>query len=464
MTAEDGFDTWRVEIVGGDVLVDDLDISAETSPYTASFSQEFDIETLAGTTEVKFSLTDGDGDVATFTQVLTLTYPEFEEVTVSNNITAATTWTADKIYVLTGKIFVESGAVLKINEGTVIKGQTGTGTNASGLYAARGGKIEAVGTPEKPIIFTTVLDDIFPGRLTSPNLDETDTELWGGVVLLGKAPISVGSGTEKQIEGVPASEPLGLYGGSVDNDDSGELQYVSIRHGGTTIDPIAGKDINGLTLGGVGTGTILKNIEVIANSDDGIEFFGGTVNISNVIVSLQGDDGLDVDQAYTGTISNFMLIQSSAGKDGLEIDGPEGALNGQFKLQNGTIMSIDGGGRGATFKSKAMAAVSNVLWTGYTDAVIYIRTSYDADCTTSKSDALSNLTDATPSLTFADVDFGSVSVFTESDNGAATPVVCTVVASEQTAAEGKITDGTATGASDATVWDDWTLSHALELY
>ena len=462
LTAEDGFDTWRAEIVGGDVLVDDLDISAETSPYTASFSQEFDIETLAGTIEVEFTLTDGDGDVATFTQVLTLAYPEFTEVSVSNNITTATTWTADKIYVLTGKIFVESGAVLTINKGTIIKGQTGQGTNASGLYAARGGKIEAVGTATQPIIFTTVLDDIFPGRISSPNLDETDSELWGGVVLLGKAPISVGSGTEAQIEGVPASEPLGLYGGADEDDDSGELQYVSIRHGGTTIDPAAGKDINGLTLGGVGRGTVLKNIEVIANLDDGIEFFGGTVNISNVIIALQGDDGLDVDQAYTGTISNFMLIQSSATKDGLEIDGPEGALNGQFTIKDGTIKSLDGGGRAATFKSKAMAAVSNVLWTGYDDAKINIRASY-TNCTTAKSDSYTNLTDATPTLIFTNVDFGSVSVYTDSDDGATPAVTCTVPAVDQTAAEGKIVDGTATGASDATVWNDWTLSHALGL-
>lgn len=458
VSSEDAFDNWKVEIVGGEVLVDE-DISAQSSPYTATFSNDIDIETNAGTIELKFTVTDSDGDEATFTQALTLEYPVFEEVLVSGNITTNTTWTADKIYILEGKTFVESGAVLTINKGTIIKGQTGTGANATGLYAARGGKIEAVGSPTEPIIFTTVLDDIFPGRLTSPNLDKDDTELWGGVVLLGNAPISVsGDGTEAQIEGVPASETLGLYGGNVAADDSGELQYISIRHGGTTIDPAAGKDINGLTLGGVGTGTVIKNIEIFANSDDGIELFGGTVNISNLMVAHQGDDGIDIDQSYAGTISNFLLIHSGS-KDGLEFDGPEGSMNDSFTLQNGVIHST-GTGRGATFKSKAMGTVKDVKWTGWTGGpTVYIRASYENSCADAKSDTFVNLTDASASnkLTFSNVEFEgglAVSVFTDSEG-------CTVKAADQTAAEGKIVNGSAAGLTDAAVWNGWTLSDNL---
>ena len=105
---------------------------------------------------------------------------------------------------------------------------------------------------------------------------------------------------------------------------------MSIRHGGTSI----GEDneINGLTLGGVGTGTTITNVEVIGNQDDGIEFFGGTVNASNLLVWGQGDDGLDIDQSYSGTISNAIVIANSTSDHGLEIDGPEGSMEGSFKM------------------------------------------------------------------------------------------------------------------------------------
>jgi hypothetical protein len=120
----------------------------------------------------------------------------------------------------------------------------------------------AEGTPGAPIIFTTAADSIQPGQLVSPNLDETNTGLWGGVVILGKAPISA-SASPIQIEGVPSSDRNGLYGGENSHDYSGVMKYVSIRHGGTNIGQ--GNEINGLTLGGVGFPTTIENIEIIAN-------------------------------------------------------------------------------------------------------------------------------------------------------------------------------------------------------
>lgn len=384
-----------------------------------------------------------------------------EEVVVSSNITSNTKWTADNIYVLSGRIFVTSGAELTIEAGTIIKGKTGIGSNASGLYIARGARILAVGSATKPIIFTSELDDIQPGQLKGTTLDNDDTQKWGGLVILGKAPVSPGSGTEAQIEGVPSSETLGLYGGTDSNDDSGVLKYVSIRHGGTTIDAAAGKDINGLTLGGVGKGTEISYIEIYANFDDGIEFFGGSVDVSNILVSLQHDDAFDVDQAYSGVISNFMAIQSADADEAFEIDGPEGSENatGKFTFQNGTIKSIDGSGNAGDFKSKAQGTVTNVKYQGYTSAKIKIRASYSNGCADAKTDALSNLTDATPSLSFSKIEFnGGVEVYTASDNGADPAVACTVKTDDQTAAEGKLSTESATGASDTSVWDSWTIS------
>ena len=197
------------------------------------------------------------------------------------------------------------------------------------MLIARGGKINATGTATKPIIFTTIADklsiaDVAAGKFASPNLSPELNGTWGGLIILGKANISASSSgtqkTETQIEGIPTSDPNGLYGGSDDADNSGVLKYVSVRHGGTLIGN--GNEINGITFGGVGSGTVVENIEVIGNQDDGIEWFGGTVNCKNVLVWNVGDDGLDTDQAYRGTIENFAMI-GVAGSC-FELDGPEG--------------------------------------------------------------------------------------------------------------------------------------------
>jgi len=131
--------------------------------------------------------------------------------------------------------------------------------------------------------------------------------LWGGILILGNAKGSFAGGvTEVQIEGIPASDTNGLYGGSNDADNSGVLKYISIRHGGANIGE--GNEINGLTLGGVGSGTVIENIEVVANQDDGIEWFGGTVSVKNALVWNSGDDAVDTDQAWAGTLDNFIVI------------------------------------------------------------------------------------------------------------------------------------------------------------
>jgi len=111
------------------------------------------------------------------------------------------------------------------------------------------------------------------------------------------------------------------------------FKFVSIRHGGTNIG--AGNEINGLTLGGVGSGTVIENIEIVGNQDDGIEWFGGAVNVSNVIVWNCGDDGIDTDQAWTGTLDNFVVIGVTG--HSFELDGPEGSANGGHTIRNGSI-------------------------------------------------------------------------------------------------------------------------------
>lgn len=317
-------------------------------------STTIDVTFTAGTTSgnetVTLTVTDAQSPAKTTEAVATVeVLEEITEVTVTSNISSDVTWTADKTYILATRVTVLDGATLTIEPGTVIKGEAGVADNATALLVARGGTLMAEGTASAPIIFTSIADEITPedvaaGNFESPNLTPDINGLWGGVIVLGYAHISAsnddGDLTEIQIEGIPASDTNGLYGGTDDADNSGSIAYISIRHGGTNIG--SGNEINGLSLGGVGTGTSISNVEIVANQDDGIEFFGGTVNIDGVLVWNQGDDGLDTDQAWNGTCSNFALI-TPAGGSGFELDGPEGSyINGPHTFDGGVLYAGDG--------------------------------------------------------------------------------------------------------------------------
>jgi hypothetical protein len=252
--------------------------------------------------------------------------------TLTANITQNTTWTTGNVYVLGGRISVLSGVTLTIQPGVIIKGEAGTGANATALIIARGAKIMAEGTETQPIIFTSVADEIVAGQVESPNLDPDLNGLWGGLLILGKAPISADA-ESVQIEGIPPSDPNGLYGGTDAADNSGILRYVSIRHGGANIGE--GNEINGLTLGGVGSGTIIENIEIVSNQDDGVEWFGGSVNVMNLIVWNTGDDAVDTDQSWGGTLDNFIIV--NPGDECFELDGPEGTMEDGHVIKNGSV-------------------------------------------------------------------------------------------------------------------------------
>ncbi|MEO1260301.1 MAG: hypothetical protein AAFZ15_16010 [Bacteroidota bacterium] len=265
-------------------------------------------------------------------------------VRVTSNVTTDATWTANKTYILANRVSITDGATLTIEPGTVIKGEAGTGANSTALLVARGGMINACGTADAPIIFTSVADelskeDVAAGNFESPNLEPDVNGLWGGVIVLGRARISVaGNVEEAQIEGIPTSDPNGLYGGTDDTDNSGTLCYISIRHGGTNIGD--GNEINGLTLGGVGSGTTINHVEIVANQDDGIEWFGGTVSVTNAVVWNNGDDAMDTDQSWAGTLDNFVIV-GPAGSC-FELDGPEGDYAAGHIMQNGHVIANPG--------------------------------------------------------------------------------------------------------------------------
>lgn len=304
------------------------------------------------------------------------TEPEPVQYILEGQITENKILDASQIWTLKGRVSVVDGVTLTVPAGTIIKGEPGTGADASCLIIARGGKIDAQGTAQNPIIFTSISDNIQIGGVypsSGPSLSIDVRGLWGGILILGKAPASFNNNvSELQIEGIPVSDTNGLYGGSNPTDNSGIFKYVSIRHGGAEIGE--GNEINGLTLGAVGSDTVIDNVEVIANVDDGIEFFGGTVNASNLLVWGQGDDGLDIDQAYAGTIDNALVVLTAASDHGLEIDGPEGNLEGSFTIKNTTIVGASDGctalsadGEIADFRSNAMGTTDGILVKGFAE-------------------------------------------------------------------------------------------------
>lgn len=213
-----------------------------------------------------------------------------------------TTWTADQEYNISGFTFVNDGQTLTIEPGTIIHFAKGQGLQASALIVARGGKIIAQGTADKPIIFTSEDDNL------NGSVPIKEDGLWGGLIILGNAPMNTIS-SEGHIEGIPISEPRGIYGGNNESDNSGILRYVSIRHAGSILGQA--NEINGLTLGGVGSGTSIDFIEVISSADDGIECFGGTVNLKHIATAFCEDDNIDTDDGYRGNMQFIFSLQDS---------------------------------------------------------------------------------------------------------------------------------------------------------
>jgi len=253
-------------------------------------------------------------------------------VNISSNITTSQTWTKNNDYRLTQPVYVTGGATLTIQAGTVIRGEpsdldpNGNPLNNPGtLIIARGSKIFANGTMMEPIVFTDLLDDHVRGNAGTDPYDTFDnasqlTGRWGGLILLGRTYVANNTGAaadpnrEVQIEGLTAAGGLGLYGnGGNDNDDSGSISYVIIRYGGFNLS--ANNEINGLTLGAVGRETDINYVEVFQNKDDGIELFGGTVNVKNLIVADGGDDGVDYDEGYRGQMQFVLVLQGTPGTD-----------------------------------------------------------------------------------------------------------------------------------------------------
>ncbi len=289
-----------------------------------------------------------------------------EEVWSSSTMDAAgneVRWTADNVYILEGFVFVNDGQTLTIEAGTVIKGKPGQEANASALIIAKGGKIMANGTAAEPIIFTSEADDL------AGSVPDQANGQWGGVIVLGKGATS-NSTAEKAIEGIPTSETRGLYGSdpAIEDDNSGVMKYVSIRHGGTDIGE--GNEINGLTLGAVGSATTFSYIEIAANKDDGVEFFGGAPKCDHIVVAWVGDDSFDYDEGFSGKLQFLAAIQSTDAGDRLgEHDGGPSSNQLGMPYSHPVFSNVTYVGRGAaagkrvvTFRDNAGGEYHNSIF------------------------------------------------------------------------------------------------------
>lgn len=291
------------------------------------------------------------------------------EIKVTDNIATSTTWTSDNVYNLQNQIFVMPGASLTIEAGTVIASDAGLGGS---LAVTRGAKIYVNGTQDNPVIMTSSADvetwDALPSHPTGKNpktgVWREAVNEWGNLTIMGNGLISAshfggepltvtvdddgvsgGSTTDrtntkvpdgmnqKQMEGLTAAfpgDPTVLYGGNDDNDDSGSINFLSIRYGGKVIG--LGNELNGLSLGGIGRGTDISHVEIMNNVDDGIEIWGGTVSLKYVNIWNIGDDSFDIDQGWRGKAQFGLIVQgysanasqgSGVGDNVFETDGAE---------------------------------------------------------------------------------------------------------------------------------------------
>lgn len=252
-----------------------------------------------------------------------------EKIELNGTVEGTLTLNANNEYILNGTLTVADGATLEIPAGTTIKAAKGFGNY---ILVAQGGKINAKGTADKPIIFTA--DD--EANATSG--------YWGGLILNGKAPISGATSGELGSTEVDNNQK---YGGTDENDNSGTLEYVELRYTGARSS--ADIEHNGLTLNGVGRGTTIKNLYITDGADDAIEFFGGTVNVENILAVNCDDDMFDFTQGYKGTLSNCYGVweagYTSTEEDprGVEADGnldgngPDHQGQSDFTIKNMTI-------------------------------------------------------------------------------------------------------------------------------
>lgn len=255
------------------------------------------------------------------------------EYILNGTINTDVTLDASIAYSLQGILSVENGASLTIPAGTTIN--TGVGTDVY-IAVQKGGQIFIEGTADNPVVM-------------APSASQG---VWGGLLLLGDASTTAGTNATAEVGGL-------IYGGSNDADNSGSIEYLIIKRSGAQIN--ADSQYNGLTLYAVGSETHINNVALIGGQDDGIEFFGGTVNASNIYVEDLEDDAIDWTEGWNGTLTNTYVLHTQAGfSTAIEADG----LNNNPSIVNFTAVS-QAGGKALQFKAQSGATITGLSLSGY---------------------------------------------------------------------------------------------------
>lgn len=280
-------------------------------------------------------------------------------VYISGPIRHDSVWQAGKRYVLQGDVFVENQAVLSIEAGSQIFGE-----KDSSLIITRGAKLLAKGKQDAPIVFTS----------SQPTLERRRGD-WGGLVLMGDAPVN----REGQLEGIDKNDPRGRFGGNNPLANCGVLEYVRVEYAG--FETFVDNELNGLTLAGCGRETVVRYVQVHKALDDGIEVFGGTVDLRHIVVTGAGDDGFDWDMGWQGRVQ-FLVVQmhGDAGDNAFEGDSDAGNADNKLRSQptfyNVTLVGANTrqiSQRAMTIRRGSGGRFVNVLMMGFSKSSIDLR-------------------------------------------------------------------------------------------
>jgi hypothetical protein len=317
------------------------------------------------------------------------------EVNVSGQLSGSQHWTANNTYHLIGQVYILPGATLTIDAGTIISSNSG-----GSLAICKGAQIFALGTSQKPILFTSENDRAtwVNGDPQTGNWREASNE-WGNITVMGDAYISedaIGTNSATcsasnvaDMEGLVNGPSTDRYGGGDDDDDSGTIQYVSLRYGGKVVN--LANELNGLSLGGIGRGTDIHHVDIMNNVDDGVEIWGGTVNLKYISVWNVGDDSIDIDQGWRGKAQFLLIVQgystrvaqgSGTGDNCFETDGAEDSFYQPVTtgvIYNATVIgqpddlvgtALNNGDHGMAFRDNCRMQYRNCIFMDIGDRLV----------------------------------------------------------------------------------------------
>jgi serine/threonine protein kinase len=278
---------------------------------------------------------------------------------VSEDILEDARWTSDREWILQDTIFVRNDAQLTIDAGTTVRGESG-----AALIITPGSMLYSQGRSDAPVLFTSARPPA-----------ERERGDWGGLVLLGRAPTNAG---QAHIEGIDARDMRGQYGGEQADGTCGVVEHTIVEYAG--FEAWANNELNGVTLGGCGSNTVIRHLTVAHTLDDGVELFGGTTNLEHIAIIDPGDDGLDWDEGWQGMLQHLVVIMGEESDNAIEADNdksePDASPRSHPVIRNASLIGPadpDSGQRAMTLRRGTALTMSNSAVIGFPFDPIDIR-------------------------------------------------------------------------------------------